>query len=112
MQLILPYPPSNNRYYRHAKGRTYLSDEGSEYRLAVFSARPRSGWPMEGRLAVTIEVFPQRAASQDVDNIPKAILDSLQHAKIYRNDSQIDELHVIRRRKVKSAHVVVNVEAL
>ena len=117
MNLTLPYPPSNNRYYRHAKGRStpYLSSEGSEYRLHVLSKRPRTGWPMLGRLAVVIESNPKVGKGQDLDNMPKAILDSLQHAKIIKNDSQIDDLRIIRRPKVKKGEkpfVLVTIEEI
>lgn len=109
--LRLPYPPSNNRYYRHGKGRTYISAEGVAYRNAgriacLGCAR------LDGRLSMSIDIFPSRSASQDVDNVAKAILDALQHAGLYTNDSQIDDLHIVRREKVEkgvSAHVVVRV---
>ncbi|EFH6703990.1 hypothetical protein ITZ39_004598 [Escherichia coli] len=30
--ITLPWPPSNNRYYRHNRGRTHISAEGQAYR--------------------------------------------------------------------------------
>lgn len=30
--ITLPRPPSNNRYYRHNRGRTHISAEGQAYR--------------------------------------------------------------------------------
>ena len=30
--ITLPWPPSNNRYYRHNRGRTHVSAEGQAYR--------------------------------------------------------------------------------
>jgi len=112
MILTLPYPPSNNRYYRHARGRTYLSDAGSEYRLHVLSARPRTGWPITGRLMVHIEVHPPTKTGQDLDNIPKAVLDSLQHAKIILNDSDIDYLLITRQEKFKGGKLIVRIEQM
>lgn len=112
MILELPYPPSNNRYYRHARGRTYLSPEGISYRLQVLEKRPRFGWPLMGRIRALIEVHPNRSVSQDLDNCCKAILDSLQHASIYYNDSQIDDLRVVRMPKNRIAHVVVTLETM
>jgi crossover junction endodeoxyribonuclease RusA len=107
--LKLPYPPSNNRYYRHNRGRIHISTEGRGYRLDVMERRPRTGWPMLGRLRMLIEVVPARTVSQDLDNIPKCICDALQHAGIYYNDSQIDDLRVVRKPKGKP-HVVVTLE--
>ena len=33
--ITLPWPPSNNRYYRHNRGRTHVSAEGQAYRANV-----------------------------------------------------------------------------
>lgn len=113
MILTLPYPPSNNRYYRHARGRTYIGTEGRGYRLAVLERRPRDGWPLEGRLRMHIDVIPARTVSQDLDNVPKAICDALQHAGIYANDNQIDDLRVVRLEKEKGRpRVVVTLEPI
>lgn len=101
MILTLPYPPSNNRYYRHNRGRIHIATEGLGYRMAVLERRPRDGWPLVGRLRMLLEVVPARTVSQDLDNIPKAICDALQYARIYQNDSQIDDLRVVRRPKGK-----------
>lgn len=34
-RISLPRPPSNNRYYRHNRGRTHISAEGQAYRDSV-----------------------------------------------------------------------------
>lgn len=34
-RISLPWPPSNNRYYRHNRGRTHISTEGQAYRDSV-----------------------------------------------------------------------------
>jgi crossover junction endodeoxyribonuclease RusA len=113
MILTLPYPPSNNRYYRHWRGRTVIGTEGRGYRLAALEARPNAGWPLIGRLRMQIEVIPKRSRSQDLDNVPKAICDALQHAGIYADDNQIEDLRIVRRPKNgKHACVIVTVEAL
>lgn len=109
IELRLPYPPSNNRYYRHGRGRTYISADGEQYRLEVLAARPRKGWPVLGRLRVEIDVYPQRARSIDLDNAPKGILDALQHAWLYKDDNAIDDLHIRRFPKVKDAYVIVRI---
>lgn len=112
IELILPYPPSNNRYWRHNRGRTHISEEGLQYRLEVLAKRPRTGWPLHGRLRVLIEVYPCRARSIDLDNAPKAILDSLQNAWIFKDDNAIDELHVKRFPKVPKPYVRVLVATI
>ena len=34
-RISLAWPPSNNRYYRHNRGRTHISTEGRQYRYLV-----------------------------------------------------------------------------
>ena len=48
------------------------------------------------RLRVEIEAFPPDKRRRDLDNIFKVLLDSLQHAEVYVDDSQIDYLCVQR----------------
>lgn len=111
VNLTLPYPPSNNRYYRHHHGRVLLSREGRAYRLEVLALRPPNGWPILGRVRLTLEVFPPTRWGQDLDNIPKAICDALQSVGILENDQQIDELLVYRRAKDgKNPRVMVKAE--
>ena len=57
--------------------------------------------PLEGRLAVHIALFPPDRRKRDVDNVLKSLLDACEHAGCYENDSQIDELHVIRQDIIK-----------
>ena len=112
MKLMLPYPPSNNRYYRHNRGRIHIGQEGLDYRVAVLEQRPRTGWPMDGALRMEIHVYPKRAVSQDLDNVPKCVCDALQHAGIYRNDNQIADLRIVRQPKAPKAYLLVTVEPL
>jgi len=48
------------------------------------------------RLRVVIECFPPDRRRRDLDNLGKSCLDSLQHAKIFVDDNQIDDLRFIR----------------
>jgi crossover junction endodeoxyribonuclease RusA len=102
-QILLPWPPSINHYWRHViiKGsaRVLISKEGREYRrragncVAVSGARP-----MEGRLMVHIDAHPPDRRARDLDNLLKPILDVLQHAGVYKDDSAIDCLTINRSR--------------
>lgn len=54
----------------------------------------RGNSPMlEGPIAMTIYAYPPDRRRRDCDNLLKCMLDSLQHAQIYHDDSQIKELH-------------------
>lgn len=117
--LTLPWPPSNNRYYRHiAKGahagRTLLSFEGRDYRTAVQAIVAAKGVqkPLEGRLGVSINAHPPDARRRDVDNLFKSVLDSLQHANVFLDDSQIDFLSIHRCGKIAAGKLDVFVEEI
>lgn len=94
--LIIPFPPSVNTYYRTFRGRMIISAAGRAYRKNVVSSAPPVK-PMLGRLAVEVDVYPPDRRRRDLDNVLKAALDSLQHAGIYADDSQIDDLRLTRR---------------
>lgn len=56
---------------------------------------------LEGRLAVHVALYPPDRRKRDIDNVLKSLLDACEHAGCYENDSQIDELHIIRRDVIK-----------
>ncbi|MBL8810622.1 MAG: RusA family crossover junction endodeoxyribonuclease [Planctomycetaceae bacterium] len=90
LRYVLPFPPSVNRYYRNIGYRTLLSREGREYRTAVCSLLAgRVGQPLQGLLEVQLDLFPPDARRRDWDNFQKGIWDSLQHAGVYLDDSQV-----------------------
>lgn len=92
----LPFPPSVNSYWQHDKlGRTWIGKAGKKFRkiaLKRITERPLS----RRRLAIKIELLGYDEREYDLDNFVKGIQDALQHAKVYANDSQIDDLHVVR----------------
>lgn len=80
-------------------GRVLLAADGREYRkavraLALFELGRET--QIESRLAMTIHLTPPDKRRRDIDNSAKAVLDALMHAGVYRDDSQIDDLHLIR----------------
>lgn len=94
--LILPYPPSANRYWRHAQGRTYKSAEAVAYQKAV-------GWqcaalglaPERERICINI-TFYRPIKRGDLDNRIKVLLDAL-NGFVYVDDAQVVELHAYLR---------------
>jgi len=103
--ITLPYPPSVNHYWRHFRGRTVISREGRTFRTNVCAllAGGRGNGPRKpptgGRIALAMDAFPPDRRRRDLDNIQKPVLDALQHAGVYEDDSQIDLL-VTRRREL------------
>ena len=115
INITLPYPPSMNTYWRmvviNGSPRMLLSKGGREYRSQVDEAWLTSGCPsIEGRLAVKIVAHMPDRRVRDLDNINKAILDGLKHCRLYEDDGQIDDLHVIRGEiDKKNPRVVVTI---
>lgn len=108
----LPYPPSVNRYWRSiGRGRVLISRDGREYREAV-CARLVGAQAAVGRLAVTIQATMPDRRARDLDNVLKATLDALTHGGAWMDDSQIDDLRVVRVGVGKPGGLVVTVAGL
>jgi len=113
MTLDLPYPPSINRYYRHVGFRTLISREGRTFRSNVCAllggGGPRKP-PAGGRIALCMDAFPPDRRRRDLDNIQKPLLDALQHASVYEDDSQIDLLVTRRRELAPGGRLLVRID--
>lgn len=98
--LDLPYPPSVNHYWRSVGKRVLISKEGRQYRenvgFSLLNAGYRRGLSMSGRLAVNIALHPPDRRRRDLDNVLKSLLDAMQHAGVYEDDSQIDRISIER----------------
>jgi crossover junction endodeoxyribonuclease RusA len=97
MVLLLPFPPSVNGYWRSYHGRQIMCKKGREYRDNV--RRQLSGCGAfygRDRLSVTIALSPPDRRRRDIDNYSKALLDALTHAGVWADDSQIDDLRIVR----------------
>lgn len=93
--IVLPFPPSVNRYWRNVRGRTLISEAGRIYRQLVIQealvARPVR---FEGPLRVSISAWLPDSRRRDADNMLKAPLDALTHAGYIDDDSQILDLRI------------------
>jgi crossover junction endodeoxyribonuclease RusA len=109
----LPYPPSHNSYYRRVGHRTLISREGRAYRKRVIAQLMVSGGgqqpPNDGRIALAMDAFPPDRRRRDLDNIQKPLLDALEHAGVYADDSQIDLLLTARQSVEPGGKVCVRV---
>ncbi len=122
-ELWLPYPPSANRYWRHAKGRTYISPEGEAFRKAAqaqwFATYGLTLFPVEGYVSMEVTLHPvrpkdwerrQRLQGEawadsvrciDLDNALKIPLDALQGIA-FENDKQVRRITLARGEPVES----------
>lgn len=98
VRLVIPMPPTVNHSTRPtARGGRILTDEHKAFREQVASIVARHGSPrIEGRLAVDLSIVPADKRRFDIDNRAKAVLDSLQLAGVFADDSQIDDLRIRR----------------
>ena len=114
-ELTLPFPPSVNHYYRRVGPRTLISREGRTFRRNVCAllggGGPRKP-PSGGRIALAMDAFPPDRRRRDLDNLLKCTQDSLAHAGVFEDDSQIDLLIVRRCKPVKGGKVVIQLDEL
>ena len=98
MMLTLPYPPSVNTYWRANGNRRFISKAGVEFKRAVAEYVIDNNVPKFGnvRLDMDIVIRPRSKRIFDIDNVLKAILDSLMDAGVYDDDSQVDKLCITR----------------
>lgn len=105
-KLELPWPPSANHYTRYrviaAPGKkpfvsTYKSAKGQAFQREVIDlyGRPTPLFPDE-RLFMVVTLCPPDRRRLDIDNRLKPLIDSLEAARLFKNDSQIDFLCVRR----------------
>jgi crossover junction endodeoxyribonuclease RusA len=56
-----------------------------------------------------MDAFPPDRRRRDLDNLQKPLLDALQHAGVYEDDSQVDLLLSRRRERRDGGQVVVTI---
>ena len=123
MTLTFPWPPSVNHYWirtkrgmtRSERAKAYLHEAGVALILQGHSAIAsgvRRGPYYAERLRVRVVAHPPNKIRRDLDNLGKAICDALQHYQLCRDDSQIDDWHVIRGNVVAGGKLVVTMEAI
>jgi crossover junction endodeoxyribonuclease RusA len=119
IDLSLPWPPSVNTYWRHPTrgklaGRHLISEEGRAYRDRVQAEvlSQARGQRIDGKLAVHIAAHPPDRRRRDLDNVLKALLDALTHTGIWADDSDIDDLRIVRASVQPGGRVFVTVSTL
>ena len=122
----LPMPPSVNHYWaksvKRAKGKSYvhvrLSDRAHKFRndvvaqVADIAHRHGSIRTHNGRIRAVVTLHGATKRSFDVDNYGKGLFDALTYCKVYKDDSQIDEMIVKRGDVIKGGQVSVELYEL
>jgi crossover junction endodeoxyribonuclease RusA len=101
----LPFPPSNNSYYKKSPRPkrnkvgglyypTYITNEGRAYRQAVIDFCRILKVPTFGKLRLwaLIDMTPKDYKRRDTDNFTKPLFDALQKAGVCHNDEQFKKI--------------------
>ena len=106
LKLTLPFPNSANTHWRHARGMTYVSKQGTDYRKQVKALTNGVKMP-EGRLEMHVVLHAPNKRAYDIDNRLKPLGDSLQLAGVFTDDGLIDKITVERGEIIKGGMCVV-----
>ena len=113
-RISLPWPPSNNRYYRHNRGRTHISKEGEAYRdrVAEIIKNQMLDIGITSPVKIRIECHMPDRRRRDLDNLQKAAFDALTKAGFWRDDQQVDDYRVKRMPLVKGGRLELTITEL
>ena len=105
----LPFPPSVNNLYATVMGRKVLSKRGREYHAEVATAMVRQQYLRFGaqRVGYRVTVFPPDRRRRDLSNLVKAMEDALTNAGLWDDDSQVDDLQLVRSHVAKGGSLYV-----
>ncbi|WP_227136715.1 crossover junction endodeoxyribonuclease RusA [Kosakonia radicincitans] len=113
-RISLPWPPSNNRYYRHNRGRTHISAEGNAYRNAVAQIIKAGLLDISTKLPLRVRIechMPDRRR-RDLDNLQKAAFDALTKAGFWADDVQVVDYRVVKMPVVKGGRLQLTITEL
>jgi crossover junction endodeoxyribonuclease RusA len=107
--LTLPLPPSVNNYWRKSPKGMYITAAGKTFRqrVAEIVAEHNAIKFGSSRLFMAVKLSMRDRRAADLDNRLKALNDALEHAGVFDDDEQIDELFVTRGPIVKGGQCTV-----
>lgn len=122
MRLDLPWPISLNSAYvagtnrRTGRKGRYLTKEARAYKALVqqlcLPVLARYDCPFRGGLEVSVAYYPPHNRRWDMSNFNKLLFDCFTEVGIYRDDSQIEELHQFKREKAIPGRVQIRIVEL
>lgn len=112
VQATLPYPISVNKVWLRSSRGMYLNPKIEGYRKDVYYLLCKQPKFNKLPLRLEIKMYPPDNRPRDIDNILKTLLDTLQHAGIYDNDSQIYQLYVEKHGKRTGGEIEIKLTNL
>ncbi len=114
MKIELPWPPSVNSYLAIVGRRKVKTKKAREYCSEVvnYLSQQKVKSFRDNKIKIEIEAYPPDLRRRDMDNITKALFDSLKTAGLYDDDSQIDFFSVRRMEKLKGGKVCLRISEL
>jgi crossover junction endodeoxyribonuclease RusA len=108
----LRWPPTVNHYYTLSKGkrpRKILSEAARAYKKLCHWGMLEQGTPkLKGpKYCVSIFARPPDNRKRDLDNLFKPILDALVEFGAITDDSNVDDLRIVRLNNVKNGSIQV-----
>ncbi|WP_373766372.1 RusA family crossover junction endodeoxyribonuclease [Glaesserella sp.] len=112
IELELPYPPTVNHYWKHTKnGIHYVTAKGKAYQQAV-SWLTKNAKKHRGKVELTVDIYPPDNRKRDIDNVFKALLDSLTKSGVIVDDSLIYKLIAEKKEPVQNGKIVVKIKEI
>ena len=114
INLELPYPPSANRYWRYTSRGVYVTKEARSYKQEIVNLTRSLNlkcYDDKQKLKVFIVCHVPDKRRRDLDNVLKITLDSLSSIA-WEDDSQIDDLRIIRGDIIKNGKLELTVSEI
>jgi crossover junction endodeoxyribonuclease RusA len=116
LKIDLPYPPSNNTFYRSiGRGKVLISEGGRKYKTEVYArVLEQHGIfkPFTGPVKITVELTPPDKRKRDLDNCFKGLFDSLTAAGCWIDDVQVKIIYAEMLAPSKPGACTVIIEEL
>ena len=113
IEIVMPWPPSINGYWRTFRNRQIISKRGRDYRKKAIQHIKDLGLldkRVSGPVHVSMVLNPPTLRKYDVDNFNKALFDALSHAGFWLDDEQVNLLQIVKGKKVKDGNVEMFIE--
>ncbi len=92
----LEFPPSVNTVYAVFRNRKVLSKKGRMYKEKVADMLGTYTNSYEGPISCTYTFYRGDARRYDISNFIKTVEDCLTESKLWKDDSQVTEIHIYK----------------